>query len=896
MSRKLAQRTAPLMTRGPVDASAQMLLATKGLDLSKQSRMLQQIGPMLQQIDLSKAYQPESLSELDVERFLEHQHQLLISTAIEECSKSTAKALELQFVQAMQEDWEEDKQRILDAAGFQGRSTGALTRREGGAKRRGEALTRPLGGPPSPGASMALTAYNVQSGALVAVSSSTLPLEQEAYVLQIQRLNTTRAKFLPPGATRQGKSGAGSGDFCYPIMAAFKEASAQVQDFHDRGPDLELANLWDLLIRMVREPEGVAAGQNKQNQQHNQATLIRGARKYAETLYRKHIDRTIKTHKRKAQPGGVPGLLHHLHAFVDMNKARWGQMGRGDGGDGPAEFEKVPFWAQLFLCYRCGELGLAVQLAQLAQKKGVRVSAVFLECLQHRARAEQLLDRAVDQSDNGQRSLVVAEEGLPTELWQQLAEEQTRLQAGQRYAVEPYRNALYNLVGRLSLEADYTLLGLDHTEDYLWWRLSLLWEPVDGQKLPSFLKLRPEALSLKTLQQYHESLGERHFNPDGRHHRIYFQVLLMSLQFGPALNYLLRKEDFTVAVHMSLGLAFYGLVPRNEDQREIYDAAQQTINLQRLLQQYTSSFTRTHPVPCFHYLVLLYSLPCASSSSSKLVLLAMRDLLLSTRNFQLLVGHLRKGRVSRDGALFQFLSHNDAKYVLADSHFGAARKAAVNGAFLDAITLYTLAGDLKAVSELLLTQLSKLAPERSSRGQPTLREELLKQLHELRLFNRDLQPPQRLPSTDLEQLAVLEGIVNYFDLYHYGKLDDALRRLASLRILPMLPAEAPYQKEEVERRFRNLDSRIRLIFGDIARSCMDIYFNKFKGIKQQLSGVGASSLAPTRHQLDLQQILQQYQIKARELNVFIGMNQNFLNVSGDVIAYLMNLEGWMGIT
>ena len=62
-------------------ANSQMFLARGGLDISQHHRLLREI-------DLSLSYEPlEALTELDVDKFLDHQHQMLVNTAIEEATK-----------------------------------------------------------------------------------------------------------------------------------------------------------------------------------------------------------------------------------------------------------------------------------------------------------------------------------------------------------------------------------------------------------------------------------------------------------------------------------------------------------------------------------------------------------------------------------------------------------------------------------------------------------------------------------------------------------------------------------------------------------------------------------------------------------------------------------------
>jgi hypothetical protein len=59
-----------------------MYFARKGVDIGKQAKTLEKI-------DLSRAYEPTDLAvaELDLVKFLDHHHNLLINTCIEEATK-----------------------------------------------------------------------------------------------------------------------------------------------------------------------------------------------------------------------------------------------------------------------------------------------------------------------------------------------------------------------------------------------------------------------------------------------------------------------------------------------------------------------------------------------------------------------------------------------------------------------------------------------------------------------------------------------------------------------------------------------------------------------------------------------------------------------------------------
>lgn len=92
-SKRLARQQVPTDTN--TDSQAQLLLSAKGIDLRKQQRALKEIELSLPAIIHSRlptaasatATGIESFHPLDIERFLQHQQQLLCHQAMEEAAK-----------------------------------------------------------------------------------------------------------------------------------------------------------------------------------------------------------------------------------------------------------------------------------------------------------------------------------------------------------------------------------------------------------------------------------------------------------------------------------------------------------------------------------------------------------------------------------------------------------------------------------------------------------------------------------------------------------------------------------------------------------------------------------------------------------------------------------------
>lgn len=90
---------------------------------------------------------------------------------------------------------------------------------------------------------------------------------------------------------------------------------------------------------------------------------------------------------------------------------------------------------------------------------------------------------------------------------------------------DPYKHALYKLIGRVEISRRNVPGVTQTTEDWLWFQLSLVRE-TDGQG-----DAPHERYGLRDLAAVLVKFGESHFDPKGVRPVLYFQVLLLSGQF-----------------------------------------------------------------------------------------------------------------------------------------------------------------------------------------------------------------------------------------------------------------------------------------------------------------------------------------------------------------------------
>lgn len=131
-------------------------------------------------------------------------------------------------------------------------------------------------------------------------------------------------------------------------------------------------------------------------------------------------------------------------------------------------------------------------------------------------------------------------------------------------ATDPYKCAVYGIIGCCDV-LEHSKIAKT-TDDFLWIQLSMI-RPTSSGELSATdddTSLGYSALQAMILEKY----GEKHFNATEQPH-IYFQVLALTGQFEPAIEFLSRFERFrTHAVHIAIALneLFMLGLPRNVQQ------------------------------------------------------------------------------------------------------------------------------------------------------------------------------------------------------------------------------------------------------------------------------------------------------------------------------------------
>jgi len=147
----------------------------------------------------------------------------------------------------------------------------------------------------------------------------------------------------------------------------------------------------------------------------------------------------------------------------------------------------------------------------------------------------------------------------------------------------------------------------------------------------------------------------------------------------------------------------------------------------------------------------------------------------------------------------------------------------------------------------------------------------------------------------ISTLNTMLKLIHYFDSYYGGpgRYDEALQIIESLQLIASSGDEDDL--EDKVNRFERLDDSIKRNMGEVALSCMEIYYLKYQQVKQELAkGVDRdkqSSLLFNAGDKSRQKILEAYRDKARALVNFMTMTSS--HIGADVNARLVRLETHM---
>ncbi|KAG2227549.1 hypothetical protein INT45_002234 [Circinella minor] len=584
----------------------------------------------------------------------------------------------------------------------------------------------------------------------------------------------------------------------FPIVEEFAKLSKSVDSdrIHDRNLDI-----WKLLSNLVGVTESndnnnmnelqkkySQLQQDDPNMDHMTRQLIAAAKNWLEKEYTEYIDDELVRHARDAKAGGVPSPAHRIRVFMNL------KFKKGSGEWSDPRYEVVngtAIWTYLYLLIRSGHSKQALQYVKENE-------SLF-------SSEPQFVHYFTEYMESPERRLRKA-------TYDAVVADYQRLEYGQQNA-DPYKLILYRIIGRCGLNKK-RLPEIGTTEDYMWLQLSLVRQTMNGEEYGY------QRYNLNDIQNLILSFKANEFDNNGSNPRNYFMVLLLTLQFERAINYLYKNEKTRLeAVHFAIALAYYGLlrIPENPLTRSIdllviENDEPPSLNFARLIYQYTRIFAtinnNTTPQDQnntlkeqytlnYLYLLTLYSDRQHYDSDDMISLCHqyIRELVLGSKDPKIILGTRSPEQGRQRGLLDTY------KYLIGiTSERGfiqailqpLAEKYTQEGKYSEAVFVYELTVDYNKVVDILNKQLSDALqqppatdPDQTLRRRTSDEEIIHFSLGRLADYEKQQHIGAHIKDSKKHTVQVLINFLRSRSLYEEGLYEQALQVIYQSGVIPL---------------------------------------------------------------------------------------------------------------
>ncbi|KAH7911827.1 Nup93/Nic96-domain-containing protein [Hygrophoropsis aurantiaca] len=780
-------------------------------------------------LNTSTTFSPlQPLQDTDVAGYLRHAHEQNLISTIEEGRKETQEDFYRLLEERSRKDWEAKKRRVFEELGGRAASDSKTI------------------------AEMKKSFHG--KGALSASTGPSITLQMQskmmAYDRAIGELNAARLRGTSCPIVHLLMQAAGS-------LNAEASSVQMVQNFHVLSkitqeppalPPVEHAGAHILNSPLFeRKYAKVYLGDSESREAAALRTQItKGSREALEDQFWDFIERTIQARPMEARLGGDPSVTNKIRAFLLMRYYK-----NGEWEDRIELVAGQPLWAKLFYLVRTGHPQ---------------------DALDEATRYQQAIENREASFANHFRSWIESPERRLPKPHRDHLQSVYNAHMLHSASADPFKLALYKLMGKLEPSRRTVLQVTNTTEDWLWYQLAMVDEEEEG--------------GLRGLTEVLLSYGERHF--DGQRKGIWAGVLLMCGQFERAVAALWDHQETEIeAVHLAIALAYHGLlrVPSRAETSDLSPLTLSPINppalsLSTLIWRYVRQFVKMDAKEALQYVYCVCLSADQGSGVGKENLesaweLTRRIIVLAHSGpaWEELVGGFRpdgtrfRGVIEQGAPLLQL--QNTAQYneqILAH----AARDSEENDRIPEAIKLYNLAGDYSTVisclAQALGNSLSQPAGENDKSGivERTAVDILKHYERTNRAVGKDRDAAVRL-------LRVREAI----NAKNAGRPDVTLEIMESTDLIPLDGDVAKITRRAEE--FRDLHDALQRNLQVYLPLTMDALAAVHQSIKN-------SAATESTRQLTLGSLRK----KSRSLMIFAGILK--YRMSPDVYSYLARLD------
>ncbi|CAO3614790.1 unnamed protein product [Cunninghamella echinulata] len=427
------------------------------------------------------------------------------------------------------------------------------------------------------------------------------------------------------------------------------------------------------------------------NTMKTQRLLINLSKEWLEQQFVLYVDDTLWKHARDTKPGGAPSFDSRLHSFVKF------VFKKGDRWT-DCRFEVVsgtPIWIYIYLLLRSGHALSAIKFVN-ENTHLFRSVPTFVKYF------KEYMDHPDHELSSTSNKCIL--------------EEYEEMIYGNLMA-DPYKILIYKIIGRCKTEKALPET-IRTTEDYLWLQLNMI------QLQPADTFYYTEPFNLYDLQQLVTNNGPSRFDPKGVNPWVYFKVLVCTLQFEKAINYLYKNEHTRIiSVHYGIALAYFGLLRTpidplvSTEELLIEKGHQVSLNFSKMLRQYIKSFFMNQhqknniemeqAAVQYIYLLTLYK----NESMTKLSYVFIQDLIQFCNNITHILGSRPSGVGRQTGLIDPYKRllniDNEASYInLVLDPIG--EKYIQDGKLTQAIQVYELSQNYNKMLNIIVNKLGDI--------------------------------------------------------------------------------------------------------------------------------------------------------------------------------------------
>ncbi|KAI8088019.1 Nup93/Nic96-domain-containing protein [Gilbertella persicaria] len=612
---------------------------------------------------------------------------------------------------------------------------------------------------------------------------------------------------------------------------------------------------WDMLRYLVNHagldnrPEGrfmsyITAPAHSALQIQTRRQLIQASKSWLERQVSQLINDALNKNATKIQIGGNPSITHRLRAFINFKF----KTSTGWVDDRLEIVDGLPIWTFVYLLIRMGHLTVAAKFVD-DHREMFTSERRFVSYFEEYANADS--------------------HNVSTTTAEAILSDYNRFEYGE-IVTDPYKILIYKLMGRCELHKK-TLPDVIHTtEDFIWLQLMLVREVIEQES----------DYRLADAQDYISSFGPTYFDQEEFDPWNYFKILLATLQFEKAVNYLYQQKHLRLeTVHFGLALVYYGLL-ENKSHHGYPSKFAEWIHF------YVQAWIpKDQPQLALQYLYLLTLYTTKQGyPNDDMIQLAISFIIqftLEKNDFKTLIGTPQTGRGM--GLLYQqkeLLNIFTDKEYIQMILFPMAQKCIDYGRTTDAVYIYGLSGDYQRMVNVLAKHLSSSlqTPESIGKQDPILshasHEETIQfALDTMEHYEKNEQFNVAIDSHQRLTIRRLIELLYFRRAYSQGQLVQALQALEHLNIIP-LSSDYHRIQQAVTQFNTTLDQTIKENIPELLLNAMDVVYKVWL--------IHTQDTPPPYEEIKLTEQM------ARGILIFTGLIQVF--IPNDIIIRLNKTE------